>query len=268
MRRDRPFCCHYAKPGSGAEDVAEPRSCISPFLASEVDRDTQGGRNILVSQSGKLTEFDHLCGDWVFDLQPVESFVEREKILVWVGSRHINKFRMPNVTAAFYSGLAPRGLDEDVPHRAGGRGKKVALAVPLAAWGGADNSQVRFVNQCRGLKRVSRRFVSQLPGCQSAELVVNQGKQFVGRLPVALFDRGEDSYCLVHHCNATWFHDSAMHLTHTAPTRWVASLPVTEGLLIDITQFTALNLTRPVTLAPLDVAFVSDAVKSVASRIL
>ena len=59
-----------------------------------------------------------------------------------------------------------------------------------------------------------------------------------------------------------------MHMTHTAPTRWVASLRVTGGLSIDITQFTAQNLTRPVTLAPPDVAFVSDAVKSVASGIL
>jgi len=56
----------------------------------------------------------------------------------------------------------------------------------------ADQPQVGFVNQGRGLERLAGLLPRQLPGRQAAQLVVDQWQQLLGRLPVALLDRGED----------------------------------------------------------------------------
>jgi hypothetical protein len=65
--------------GSAAEDVAEPGPGVSPFLASEVDGDAEGCRDLLVAQAGELAELDHLGRDRVLTRQPVEGVVEGDQ---------------------------------------------------------------------------------------------------------------------------------------------------------------------------------------------
>ena len=68
--------------GSAAEDVAEPSSRISPFLASEVDGNAHGSCDLLVPQAGKLAELDHLGRDRVLTRQPTELNVHQREQLV------------------------------------------------------------------------------------------------------------------------------------------------------------------------------------------
>src|ERR1700733_8262878 len=89
MRREWSCFCHHSKKGSVTEDLAEPGSCIVPFLARDVDRDAQGGCDFLVSQTGELAKFDHLGSDRVFRSQPIQGFVEGVEVVFWVWGRHI-----------------------------------------------------------------------------------------------------------------------------------------------------------------------------------
>jgi hypothetical protein len=62
----------------------------------------------------------------------------------------------------------------------------------------ANQSQVGFVNESRGVERLSGRFLGQFMGGQPPQLVVNQGKQLTGCLRVALLDGLQDSLGVGH----------------------------------------------------------------------
>lgn len=48
---------------------------------------------------------------------------------------------------------------------------------------------VRFVDQCRGLKRLARGLLGHFGRRQLAQFVVHQRQELLGRLPIALLDR-------------------------------------------------------------------------------
>ena len=93
--------------GSPAEDVAEPGPGVSPFLASEVDGDAEGCRDLLVAQAGELAELDHLGRDRVLTRQPIEGVVEGEASFVRVGCGYIGEVDSAVTTAPLLPGLAP-----------------------------------------------------------------------------------------------------------------------------------------------------------------
>ena len=160
--------------------------------------------------------------------QPVEGVVEGEEIVVRVGGGRVGEVDPAEAAAPFLPGLAPGGLDQDVPHGLGCRGEEVAPAVPLAVRGVTDQPQVRLVHQGRGLERLPRRLVRQLPGRQATELVVDQGEQLLGRLTVALLDRRENPRRLAHRRVTIWFQETA-YSGASLPAGAQGS-PVTKGL--------------------------------------
>src|SRR5206468_11599450 len=91
--------------------------------------------------------------------------------------------------------LPPGRFDEDPPHRFRRGGEEVPPALELLV---AHQAQVRFVNQGGGLERLPRRLVSQLPGGQLAQLVVDQRQELTGGVRVALIDRGQDAGYFAH----------------------------------------------------------------------
>ena len=63
---------------------------------------------------------------------------------------------------------------------------------------GADEPQVRLVDQGGGLERLAGLLLRELLGGQLAELVVDQRQEFLGRLGIALLDGREDAGDVVH----------------------------------------------------------------------
>ena len=70
--------------------------------------------------------------------------------------------------------------------------KKWPPTAPRLARIGSDDARVRFVDQRRGLEGLAGALVRQPPRGESAQLVVNQGKQVAGGLLLAPSDRVQD----------------------------------------------------------------------------
>src|SRR6516225_9980707 len=80
----------------------------------------------------------------------------------------------PSFAASFAPALAPRLLDENAAHGFGGGREEVWAAMPGFARIVADEPQVRFVDEGRGIESLARWLPAQLLGRQLAQLVVNQ----------------------------------------------------------------------------------------------
>ena len=91
------------------------------------------------------------------------------------------------VAAVLEPALAASPFDQDAAHGLGRGGEEVAAAIP-GRWrlSVRHQAQVRLVDQGRGLKRLSRLFLSQPLGRQLAELVVDQRQQLLGGRRVAV----------------------------------------------------------------------------------
>jgi hypothetical protein len=101
--------------------------------------------------------------------------------------------------AATLAGVFAAGLvNEDAAHRFGGRGEKVATAVPGLGLLRVHEPQIRLVNQCRGLQSLARLLLIQLRCRQLAQLVVNQRQELLSGVRVALLDSGQYSGDLGH----------------------------------------------------------------------
>ena len=83
--------------------------------------------------------------------------------------------------------LSARIIDKYSSHRLGGRGKEVGPPLPLRIIS-ADQSNVSFMNQCGGLKRVSRRFLRQFSRSNLAKLLIDHWQQFARGTCVAFFN--------------------------------------------------------------------------------
>ena len=89
-------------------------------------------------------------------------------------------------------------LDQDAAHGLGRSGEEVAAPVPVLPAPVPDQAHIRFVDQCRGLQCLPWLFAGELLGRQPAQLVVEQGKQLVGGMWLALLDGRKDARDLVH----------------------------------------------------------------------
>src|SRR5687767_10334018 len=96
-----------------------------------------------------------------------------------------------------FSTFASRVIYENPSHRLRRSGKKVRSVIPLALFITGE-SQPGFVNECCGLESLARSFQSHLRGCQSAQFLVNERQQFIGRTRVAWACCVQDAGDLVH----------------------------------------------------------------------
>ncbi len=65
-------------------------------------------------------------------------------------------------------------FDEDAAHGFGGRGEEMAAAIPLLCLLRVHQAEVGFVDQGRGLERLARPLLRQLPAGQFAQLLIDQ----------------------------------------------------------------------------------------------
>jgi hypothetical protein len=82
-------------------------------------------------------------------------------------------------------------LHEDAPHRFRRRREEMPAVLPLLSLL-ADEPQIGFVNQGRGLKGLVRRFMSHPPRSELAQFFVNEREQLIGRFGIAIVNGFED----------------------------------------------------------------------------
>jgi hypothetical protein len=87
-----------------------------------------------------------------------------------------------------HRGLAPRAIDQDVPHRFGSSGEKVTAIVP-GMISIANHLQIRLVNQGRRLQRLVRRLQGHFGCSQPTQFFIHEWQQFLGGFRVAAPNR-------------------------------------------------------------------------------
>jgi hypothetical protein len=102
------------------------------------------------------------------------------------------------VAAVLGPPFPPGGVDEDAAHGLGRGGEEVAAAVPELGLFHVHESEIRLMDQGRGLQRLAGLFLSEPLGREFAELLVDQRQELLGGVRVALFDGGQDAGDLAH----------------------------------------------------------------------
>jgi len=94
--------------------------------------------------------------------------------------------------------LAAGAFDKNPAHGLGCGSKEVPPAVPGLGLFAAHQSNIRLVDQCRGLKCLTWLLMSHFFSGQPSQLVINQRQKLLGRPEVALLNRTEDAGDFVH----------------------------------------------------------------------
>ena len=89
-------------------------------------------------------------------------------------------------------------INQNSPHGFGRRTKEMPAAVPVPGLIHVDQSQIRLVDQRRGLQRLPRPLLRQALGGQLAQLVIDQRQQLGSGVRVALLDGGQDARDVTH----------------------------------------------------------------------
>jgi hypothetical protein len=129
-----------------------------------------------------MFELDDSRGDGILGGKLLERVVQREQLVIARGSWRIGEMDAVERPAMFEAILAPRVLDKNAAHRFGGRREEMpAMSKSLIA----DQSQICFMNEGSGVKRLAGLFLSKLRGRKFAQLVVNQREELGGGAGIA-----------------------------------------------------------------------------------
>lgn len=102
-------------------------------------------------------------------------------------------------TAVNRSSFVACAFDQDAPHRRGGRRKEVPAVVPVLLLGlFPDQTQVRLMNQCRGLESLPGLFLSQFHRRKPTEFLVNQGQQLRRSVRIPLLQGIQNASNFIH----------------------------------------------------------------------
>ena len=92
-------------------------------------------------------------------------------------------------------------VDQDTPHRLGGRGEEMSAILP-GGLGVTAQPEAGFVHERRGLQRLAGRFVRHFVRGESAQFFVNEREQFVRSLGVTVLDAVQDARDIAHAVDA------------------------------------------------------------------
>jgi hypothetical protein len=126
----------------------QPGSRVGPKCIGRTRRDSQEVGSLLIGQPGEIPELNEF-GRLGLDLrQLVESLVQGDQVVVrWSSGRiDVAELQPFEVSSAFERVLAVSVIDEDPPHRFGGRGEEVRTAVPVFGFVAVDQTEIRFMD--------------------------------------------------------------------------------------------------------------------------
>ena len=122
----------------------------------------------------------------VFLLQPRQRLVHQQQRVVVGLDRdvHLVEVHALPAVAVLRTLLAARVINQNAAHGLGG-GRKEMIPIAPNLRLRPDQTQPRFVNQGRRLKRLPRRLVGHPNGGQLSQFLIDQREQFLGSLRVA-----------------------------------------------------------------------------------
>src|SRR5262249_31887000 len=190
--------------------AAQPGAGEGPVALGGAQRNVEGLRRLLEREAGEEVELDDLGHARLLSVEVFQGFVESDQLLVRrrADQLALEQINALPVAAALEALLRARLLDQDAAHRFRGGEKKVATVGKRSRPGSASpvsillpalhQSQVRFMDQGRGIERLPRLLVRELLGRQFAQLLVDQRQELLGGGRIALLDGGQDARDVAH----------------------------------------------------------------------
>ncbi len=182
----------------------EPQPRHRPIARCLAPRHAEHVRGLLLGQAGEEAKFDQPRHPRVPGGEFLERAVQVEHIGRNVVPRQagVQRDALP-VPAALVRVTPPGMIDQHLAHRARGRAEEVGAAFPADAVG-VDETNVGFVDQGGGLKRVAGALAAQLPLREAAQFIVDGGEEFLRLLrigPIELAkDPGDRVFRISHGC--------------------------------------------------------------------
>lgn len=201
--------------------VVQPCSGIGPPTFRRGLRNAEDFRGLLNFQTDEIAKLDQFSLARFQRGEAIQSFVECEQLVVRRGAGdfefiHVQVGRAR--TAALTSFAAGTG-DEDAAHGLGRGAKKMRAVLPRLIRG-VHELEPRFMNERRGLQRVTGGFGRHLVCGHAAQFIVNERQQFLRSLGVSFFDGRENASDLAH---ASRVQESYSPGNAGEPGRWAGS---------------------------------------------
>ena len=182
----------------------QPGPRVRPVALRGRARDPQCACGLLQRQPGEETEFHHVGPHAASRLHGRERFIERHQLVraLIAADAELVQIEPAPSTALLCGPVLPGPLDEDPAHGLR-RGAEEVPPAPPAGLGGADQPQVRLVNERGGLQRQTGLLVPHPLVGQAAQLFVDQRQELPGGLGITLFQArkhfGDGTWCRIHH---------------------------------------------------------------------
>jgi hypothetical protein len=171
------------------EPAMEPGAGEQPQPIRGAAGDLQGFRSGLMFESGEISQLDKGGRLRIVEFQLAKRLIHRDRFFKPVVAdvkKAFVKVELDRLAAALRPAFGAGMIDKDAAHRFARGREKMTRAVPMRRPGrAARESQVRFVDQCRGVEGVIEAFVRHAGGGKLPQFVVDDGQQAVGRQPVS-----------------------------------------------------------------------------------
>jgi hypothetical protein len=179
---------------------AEPALGVRPVIIGRRGGDADRLGRLLDRKSGKKAEPDDVGLAAILGLQRREGLVQGDQVDTGPLDGGLNRVEVNAlaIPTGLRAGLPASVLDQDAAHGLGRCGEKVPTAIPTLGRIPLDEPQVGFVDQGRGLERLTRLLLRQPLGRELAQLVINQGQQLLGRFRITPLDRRENPCYIIH----------------------------------------------------------------------
>jgi hypothetical protein len=168
----------------------QPCPSVRPYSIRRAWRYSKHLRRPVHRQPGEVPQLHELGRLGVFGGQASESGVEGEKIvsIIWSRDGDVVKGYASAITPVLGSALSPSGVDQNAPHRLGGRGEEVPATLPV--WGqlDIDQPQIRLMYESGWLQGLPGMLVRQASRRELFQLFVNQGEQALRRKGFAVLN--------------------------------------------------------------------------------
>jgi len=140
----------------------------------------------LLGETTEVPKLDDLATSTIDRRKLVQDLIEGEQIVIpWLrGTEAFLQQHSHPRTGALRRLVAPRMIDQDAPHHLGRHAIELQAILPRDA-PLPDEAEIRFVDECGGLKRVILAFLPQVAGGLSPQLAVDERQEGVACLSVA-----------------------------------------------------------------------------------
>src|SRR5262249_26482752 len=180
--------------------IDEPGAGEGPVAIGRGAREARQLGRFFDRQAGKIPELYEQGGRRVFATKLLQRLVEQDQLIGGCARRQVRfgQFDAAQGASVPKRFLPPGAFDKNPPH--GFRGSREKMGPPLPATalpsvlrrdrliGPPDQTQIRFVDEGRGLECLARRLLGQLPSRQAPQLVIDKRQKLLGPLRLAALD--------------------------------------------------------------------------------